>query len=214
MKAKICGVKDSKTLNYLIDHKYPPSFVGFICNYPKSKRYLKYKKLKRLISVKKKKLKFVAVLVKPKKKILDQIKFLKFDYFQLYDVSANRTKAIKKKYKKKIITALTIKNIKDVKKYREYNKISDIILFDGKGYEKSIGFNHKLIKNLPRNIKKMLAGNIKYNDNLENYKKITDIIDLSGSLETKGNKDFKKINIFLKNLRKINVKNKKKNSIN
>ncbi len=205
MKAKICGVKDSKTLNYLINHKYPPNFVGFICNYPKSKRYLKFRNLKRLISIKKKKLKFVAVLVKPKEKTLDQIKFLKFDYFQLYGVSANRTKAIKKKYKKKIITALTIKNLNDVKKYREYNKIADIILFDGKGYEKSIGFNHKLIKNLPKNIKKMLAGNIKYNDNLENYKKITDIIDLSGSLETNGNKDFKKINIFLKNLRKTNA---------
>ena len=60
----------------------------------------------------------------------------------------------------------------------------------------------------------MLAGNIKYNDNLEKFIKITDIIDLSGSLETNGNKDFKKINIFLKNLNKINVKNKKKNSIN
>ena len=109
MKAKICGVKDSKTLNYLVDHKYPPSFVGFICNYPKSKRYLKFKKLKRLISIKKKKLKFVAVLVKPKNKILDQIKLLKFDYFQLYDVSANRTKAIKKNIKKKLSQPLLLK---------------------------------------------------------------------------------------------------------
>ena len=206
MKAKICGVKDSKTLNYIINHNYPPSYIGFICNYPKSKRYIKFNNLKNLVNVKKRNTKFVAVLVKPKKKILDKIKSLKFDYYQLYDVPALETKRIKKKYKKKIITAITIKTLEDVKKYKEYIKISNIILFDGKGYEKSIGFNHMLIKNLSKNIKKMLAGDIKYNDNLENFKKITDIIDLSGSLETKNKKDLKKINIFLKNLKKVNVK--------
>ncbi len=206
MKAKICGVKDSKTLSYLINHKYPPKYIGFICNYPKSKRYLRFNHLKSLLKINKKKIKFVAVLVKPKKNILEKIKFLKFDYYQLYDVSPLRTKKIKKKYKKKIITALTIKTLKDVKKYKKYIKISNIILFDGKGYEKSIGFNHLFINNLPKNIKKMLAGNIKYNDNLENFKKITDIIDLSGSLETENKKDLKKINIFLKNLNKTNVK--------
>jgi len=49
----------------------------------------------------------------------------------------------------------------------------------------------------------MLAGNIKYNDNLEKFKKISDIIDLSGSLETQGEKDNKKINKFLKNIYRV-----------
>ena len=40
MDAKICGVKDSNTLNFIINHKYPPKFIGFIVNYIKSKRYL------------------------------------------------------------------------------------------------------------------------------------------------------------------------------
>ena len=48
----------------------------------------------------------------------------------------------------------------------------------------------------------MLAGNIQYNDKLEKYKKITDIIDLSGSLETNGEKDILKIDIFLNNIKK------------
>ena len=214
MEAKICGVKNSKTLNYIINHNFAPKYIGFICNYPKSKRNIKYKNLKNLIKINKKKTKFVAVLVKPQKRILEMIKDLKFDFYQLYNVTPDKTKMIKKKYKKKIITALTISSQKDVYRYNEYKKISDIILFDGKGYENSIGFDHSLIINVPKNVKKMLAGNIKYNDNLEKFIKITDIIDLSGSLETNGNKDFKKINIFLKNLNKINVKNKKKNSIN
>ena len=49
----------------------------------------------------------------------------------------------------------------------------------------------------------MIAGNIKFNDDLENYKKIADFIDLSGGLETSGLKDQSKIKIFLNNLKQI-----------
>ena len=47
---------------------------------------------------------------------------------------------IKEKYNVKIITAITIANQKDVDKYKNYDGISDLFLFDGKGYEKSIRF--------------------------------------------------------------------------
>ena len=49
----------------------------------------------------------------------------------------------------------------------------------------------------------MLAGNIKFNDNLKNYEKISNYLDLSGGLETSGLKDKSKINIFLNNLNKL-----------
>ena len=62
-------------------------------------------------------------------------------------------------------------------------------------------------KNLPNNIEKMIAGDIKYDDNLDNFKKIANIIDLSGSLETGNNKDLKKIDIFLNNLKELNAEN-------
>ena len=45
---KICGIKDSDTLNYIINHPYPPKFIGFICNYPKSSRYVELKSLKEI----------------------------------------------------------------------------------------------------------------------------------------------------------------------
>ena len=204
MHAKICGIKNTKTLKYLINHKYPPKFIGFICNYPKSHRNLNFKKLKGLIDIKKNtKINYVAVLVNPKQKILKKIMQLNFDYLQLYNVSPEKTKNIKKQLKIKIITALTIDKIKDVKKYKDYKNISEIILFDSKGYEKSLSFNHKLLKIVPKQIKKMLAGNIQYNDKLDKYSKMSDIIDISGSLETKGEKDFSKIDIFLKEINKI-----------
>ena len=204
MLSKICGIKDPTTLDYLINHKYPPQFIGFICNYKKSKRYIKFDNLVKLVNVDKKEIFFVAVLVNPDESFLEKIKDLNFDYYQLYNVSPERTKIIKNKYNKKIISALTINKKSDVNKYISYKNFSDIILFDGKGYEKSIGFDHLLVKNLPSTIKKMLAGNIKYNEKLDNYAKIADIIDISGSLETSGKKDLTKIDIFLQNLRNLN----------
>tara|TARA_B100001245_G_scaffold218888_1_gene188337 strand:+ start:1294 stop:1917 length:624 start_codon:yes stop_codon:yes gene_type:complete len=207
MYAKICGVKESITLNYIINHKNPPKFVGFITNYAKSKRYIEYENLKKLTDVEKKGINFVSVLVNPDEEILEKIKNLNFDYYQLYDVSAEKTKSIKENYNIKIISALTIENKKDVKRYKDYELISDIILFDGKGYEKSVGFDHELLNNVPNSITKMLAGNIQYDDKLDKYSKITDIIDISGSLETSGKKDISKVNIFLENISNINDAN-------
>jgi len=207
MDAKICGVKESITLNYIINHKNPPKFVGFITNYAKSKRYIEYENLNKLTDVEKKEINFVSVLVNPDEEILEKIKNLNFDYYQLYDVSAEKTKSIKENYNIKIISALTIENKKDVKRYKDYELISDIILFDGKGYEKSVGFDHELLNNVPNSITKMLAGNIQYNDKLDKYSKITDIIDISGSLETSGKKDISKVNIFLENISNINDAN-------
>ena len=207
LNCKICGISDPQTLNYIINHKSPPMFVGFICNYPRSNRNINFKKLKKLININKNNISFVAVLVKPNQYFLEKIKNLNFDYYQLYDVSPKKTKLIKEKYKKKIISALTIENKEDVEKYKDYNLISDIILFDSKGYEKSLGFNHELLNDVPNTITKMLAGNIQYDDKLDKYSKITDIIDISGSLETAGKKDIKKINKFLKNIYKFKNEN-------
>ena len=73
MDAKICGIKDSKTLNYIVNHNTPPKFIGFITNYSKSKRYVEYKNLKKLISIDKKKTNFVSVLVNPSDEVLEKI---------------------------------------------------------------------------------------------------------------------------------------------
>jgi len=207
MDAKICGIKDTKTLNYIVNHNSPPKFIGFITNYSKSKRYIEYENLKNLINIDRKKINFVSVLVNPNDKTLEKIKDLNFDYYQLYDVSPERTKIIKEKYKVKIITALTIENKNDVEEYKKFESISEIILFDSRGYEKSVGFNHELLNNVSTKVNKMLAGNIQYDDRLDKYSKIADIIDISGSLETSGEKDISKIKIFLENFSKIKNEN-------
>ena len=195
--SKICGISDLDTLNFIINHPYPPQFIGFICNYKKSSRYVEIEKLNKLLAIDKNKSDFVAVLVKPDEDILEKIKHLPFDYYQIYDCTPDEIKSIKEKYNKKIITALTIRDENDVQKYHLYSDVTDIYLFDSKGYEKSMAFDHALIEKIKINKPLMIAGNIQVNDNLENYKKIADIIDISGGLETSGVKDKSKIDIFL-----------------
>tara|TARA_Y100000768_G_C23916879_1_gene652800 strand:- start:426 stop:1043 length:618 start_codon:yes stop_codon:yes gene_type:complete len=200
---KICGISDFKTLKFIINHPNPPKFIGFITNYKKSKRFVRFEKLKELIKIDRKQINFVSVLVNPDDQILEKIKDLKFDYYQIYDVNPLRTKEIKNRYNIKIITALTISNKKDVTRYKYYSKISDIILFDSKGYHKSKSFEHQLLNNLPSSLNKMIAGNIKIDD-IPKFKKKDYFVDLSGALEnSKGKKDKAKINKLLNLITKL-----------
>ena len=55
-----------------------------------------------------------------------------------------------------------------------------------------MSFQHSLIENIKFDKEVMVAGNIQFNDDLENYSKIADIVDISGGLETSGIKDISK----------------------
>ena len=200
---KICGVSDPETLSYILNHNQRPTMIGFITNYEKSKRFIEYEKLKNLINIDKKNVSFVSVLVNPDDKILEKVKNLNFDYYQLYDVSSERTKEIKLKYKIKIISALTVSGKNDVMKYKDYQDISDIILFDSKGYHKSESFDHSLLDEVPHKLNKMIAGNIQIDD-IPKFRDKDFIIDLSGAIEDEnGKKDIKKINKLLNLFKKI-----------
>jgi len=201
---KICGISDPKTLTYIVDHPHPPQFVGFIVNWKASSRYVELDRLKELLNIDKKKSKYVAVVVKNDESTLEKIKDLPFDYYQMYDCSPEEIIKIKEKYNKKIIAALTIENKEDIKKYKEYENISEIILFDSKGYEKSMSFDHNLLDEVEDHTEKMIAGNIKIED-VTNFKNKHYILDVSGSLESsKGVKDINKIDKFLNTVHNIN----------
>lgn len=206
---KICGVSDPKTLNYILNHNQKPTMIGFITNYEKSRRFVEYEKLKELINVDKKNISFVSVLVNPNDEILEKIKDLNFDYYQLYDVDADRTNEIKSKYKIKIITAITVSSKEDVIKYKDYTNVSDVILFDSKGYHKSESFDHNLLDEVPKELNKMIAGNIQIDD-IPSFKNKDFIIDLSGALEDEnGKKDISRIDKLLNLSAKIwNLKRK------
>ena len=200
---KICGISDLDTLNFIINHPYPPQFIGFICNYKKSSRYVEVEKLNELLKLDKKKSNFVAVLVKPDQTILEEIKHLPFDYYQIYDCTPDEIKEIKQKYNKKIISVITVSNKDDINRYKDFEDIADIVLFDSKGYERSESFNHEFLNNINTSKPIMIAGNIKTND-LNNFKDRPLWIDVSGNLESeKGIKDINKIDKFLNTVHNI-----------
>ena len=86
--------------------------------------------------------------------------------------------------------------------YKQYENISDIILFDSKGYHKSVSFNHDYLDKVNTKLPLMIAGDIKIDD-LSNFKNKNCCIDISGGLETEGIKDINKIDKFLNSVHNI-----------
>ena len=150
----------------------------------------------------------MGVLVSPSNNELSKFSKLNLDFLQLYgNFEDKKILSIKKKYKIKIIKVIQVKTKKDVLLYKNFKNSADIILWDSSGYEKSIGWNFNWIKTIPKTITKMIAGNI----NIKNVAKLanlTDIVDVSGSLETNKVKDKIKIKKFLDRIKKINEKYK------
>ena len=205
MKLKVCGLSNPNDVKICVD--YNVNFCGFILNFPKSHRNISYEKAKKLLSINKNKTQYVGVLVEPNLEELKKFSQLDLDYFQLYGQYNNKSLiSIKKRFKKKIISALQVTNKSDIETYKNVQDESDIVLWDSSGYEKSLGWNHNWIKDIKIKGEKMVAGNIT-KDKLKNLSKLADIIDVSGALETNKVKDIKKIVEFVTCVKKINNEN-------
>ena len=202
MEAKICGLSTALQVETCIE--YGANYCGFILNYKKSHRFINYKIAEQLTRINKKNTAYVGVLVDPTFEELKTFSNLNLDYFQIYgNFSTGQIAEIKSKYSKKIIIALQIKKEQDILKYKTYEKVADVILFDSSGLHQSLSWNYNWIKTVPSSIVRMLAGNISLNM-LENLKEITDIVDVSGALETDQLKDIVKIKKFLDKIKHIN----------
>jgi len=202
MQIKVCGLSTARQVEFCVEHN--ANFCGFILNYKKSHRFINYQTAEQLTKIDKKKTSYVGVLVDPTIEELKTFKNLNLDYFQIYgNYTTEQIKKIKSQCDKKIIIALQIKKKQDVLKYKLYETVADIILFDSSGLHKSLSWNYSWIKTVPSSIVKMLAGNIGI-DGLENLKEITDIVDVSGALETDKVKDTIKIKKFLEKIKQIN----------
>ena len=103
----------------------------------------------------------------------------------------------------KTIKAVKVFKEADINNYRKYN-MSDIILFDTPGMEKSIEFPRELINKIPKGEKYALAGSVS-EDNIENISKLgVNFFDLSSSLEEQlGYKDHQKIKRFVKKVNEL-----------
>jgi phosphoribosylanthranilate isomerase len=202
MQAKVCGLSTDEHVEVCVE--YGADFCGFILNYKKSHRFINYQTAERLTKINKKKTAYVGVLVSPTVDEMQTFSNLNLDYFQIYGNYLNdEIIQFRNKTQKKIIMALQIKEEQDVLKYKTYEKAADIILFDSSGLHRSLSWNYNWIKAVPSSVTKMLAGNVNI-DMLEKVKEITDIVDVSGALETDKVKDVIKIKKFLNKIKKIN----------
>ena len=205
MKLKICGLSNPIEVDTCVSHHV--DYCGFILNYPKSHRSISLERAKNLTNINKGNTKFVGVLVNPTEEELITFSKLNLDYFQLYgNYDSNKLKKLKEKFKKKIITTIQVKNKDDVNKYKLVESDSDIILWDSSGYEESLRWDYNWLKSIPVKTKKMIAGNITI-DKLENLVELTDIVDVSGALETNKVKDINKIKKFTAEIKKISNEN-------
>ena len=205
MELKVCGLTKTEEVQFCVDNDV--NYCGFILNYPKSHRFISPEKARDLTNIQKKNSSYVGVLVKPTNKELEIFSKLNFDYFQLYG-NYNRQDLIKikKKFGKKIITAIQVREVKDIGKFKIHEAVSEIILWDSSGYEKSLSWNFNWVRSVKTIAKKMIAGNITF-DKLDDLAKITDIIDVSGALETNKVKDINKIKKFITKIKQINNEN-------
>ena len=202
MQVKVCGLKTAEQVETCIE--YGADFCGFILNYKKSHRFINYQTIKQLTKINKKNTAYVGVFVNPTMNELKMFSNVNLDYFQIYgDLTLEQSTLIKLKYNKKIIMAIQVKEKKDILKYKTYKNIADIILFDSSGLHRSLSWNYNWIKIVPSSVTKMLAGNINMSM-LGNLKEITDIVDISGALETNKVKNITKIKKFLNKIKRIN----------
>ena len=159
MKLKVCGLSNPIEIETCINNDV--DFCGFILNFPKSHRFINYEKAEKLLSIYKKKIQYVGVLVNPSLEEFKKFSKLNLDYFQLYgQYDSKFLIEIKNKFKKKIIMTIQVKNKSDIENYKKVEDGSDIILWDSTGYEKSLAgtiTGSKILK-LRR---KMIAGDNK-----------------------------------------------------
>tara|TARA_B100001063_G_scaffold243624_1_gene274664 strand:- start:571 stop:1188 length:618 start_codon:yes stop_codon:yes gene_type:complete len=205
MKLKACGLSNPIEVETCVSSNV--DYCGFILNYPKSHRHISFDKANKLTNINKGNTKYVGVLVKPTEEDLNKFSYLNLDYFQLYgDFNSNAITKIKKKYKKKIITAIQVKKKEDINKYKLIKDSSDIILWDSSGYEESISWNFNWLNTVSITNKKMIAGNITI-DKIQDLSNLADIIDVSGALETNKVKDINKIKKFTIKVKEFNHEN-------
>ena len=209
IKIKICGVTDNYTMSIISNMNV--EFVGLVF-FEKSPRNVSIEKAKSLLKYLNNTTKVVALTVNATDQFLSGIVTnLSPDYLQLHgEESPYRCFEIKKKFKTKIIKAISAKSSRKLNfEIHKYKFITDEIIIDSpKDYlpgGNGKTFNWKFLKKEKKNINWLLAGGI----NLSNVSKAIKItktkgLDISSGVEiSKGVKSPKLIRSFVNKCRNI-----------
>ena len=209
VKIKICGVLDHHTMSTISDLNV--DYVGLVF-FENSPRNISIEKAKSIVKYLNNSTKTVALTVNATDQFLSNIVTnLSPDYLQLHgEESPYRCFEIKKKFKTKIIKAISAKSSRNLNfEIHKYKFITDKIIIDSpKDYlpgGNGKTFNWKFLKKEKKNINWLLAGGI----NLSNVSKAIKItktkgLDISSGVEiSKGVKSPKLIRSFVNKCRNI-----------
>ncbi len=209
IKIKICGISDQYNMSVISNLKV--DYVGLVF-FEKSPRNVSIEKAKFILKYLSNSIKIVALTVNATDQFLREIVAnLSPDYLQLHgEETPFRCFEIKKKFKTKIIKAISAKSAKNLNyEINKYKFITDKIIIDSPkeylpgGNGKT--FNWKLLKKEKRNVDWLLAGGI----NLSNVSKAIKItkskgVDISSGVEiSKGVKSPRLIKSFVRKCRNI-----------
>ena len=200
---KICGINDEISMNAAINCK--ANYIGLVF-YQNSPRNVSFSLCKKILKLRNKVSKIVALTVNPKDDFLIEIKkIVKPDYIQLHgNENLKRCINIKKKMNIPLIKGISVKNKVDLlRTTKEFEDICDILLLDAPSETLPGGngkkFDWDILKGFKPQKKWMLAGGL----NIDNIKNAIDVtkapaIDISSGLEIrKGFKDPKLIEDFM-----------------
>ena len=209
VKIKICGVLDDHIMSTISDLNV--DYVGLVF-FEKSPRNITIDKAKSLIKCLNCKTKIVALTVNANDQFLKNIvTHLSPDYLQLHgEESPYRCDEIKRKFKTKIIKAISAKSSKILNyELNKYKFVTDGIIIDSPKDNLPGGngktFNWKFLKKRKKNVNWLLAGGINLS-NVSRAIKITKTkgLDISSGVEiSKGIKSPRLINSFVKKCRNI-----------
>ena len=200
---KVCGINDEMSMNTALKCKV--DYVGLVF-FPNSPRNISINLSRKLLKLRNKTTKIVALTVDPNDDFLKEIKkIINPDYIQLHgNENSRRCLEIKHKINIPLIKGINVRNEIDLlRKNREFEDICDILLLDAPSEALPGGngkkFDWDILKDFKSKKKWMLAGGL----NIENIENAIDItkapaIDISSGLEIrKGQKDPKLIEDFV-----------------
>lgn len=197
-KIKICGLKREQDIEYV--NEFLPDFAGFVF-YPKSKRYVDFKKAEILKTKLDKNIKAVGVFVNEDiEKILFLCKNNIIDIVQLHgNEDENYIKSLKENTNKPVIKALRIDESNNCSSLFETS--ADYILLDSTaGSGKTFDWEKIPLPKKPF----FAAGGININNAEKAIKFFTPFaLDISSGVETDGVKDREKIKDIINLIRRI-----------
>ena len=206
---KICGINDEKSMNTAL--KCNADYIGLVF-YESSPRNITINLSKKLLKLRNKTTKVVALTVDPNNDFLFEIKKkVKPDYIQLHgNENPNRCRDIRKNLDIPLIKGVNVKNKLNLMRLtKDFEDICDILLLDAPSEVLPGGngkkFDWNILKGFKSKKKWMLAGGL----NINNISEAIDItrppaIDISSGLETiKGVKDPQLIKNFVLKCRNL-----------